>query len=265
MFPPLTLDALSIGYGHKVLSSNLRATLPKGQLTALIGRNGAGKSTLLRCVAALSAPLAGRVLWGADDAHRLSLGRRAKLLSVVLTERVEVQHLTVAETVAMGRTPYTSFLGRLSEDDTAIVERSMAQTGIRHLAHRPLTDLSDGERQRTMIAKALAQETPLILLDEPTSFLDYRAKIDILNLLHDLAHGEGKTILFSTHEIELSLRMADHLWLLREGTMGTGSPTDLSASGELQDYFSQDGLQLETQTWRLSPLPTISPNTSERL
>lgn len=257
---PLSLDKVSIGYGRKVLSENLQAALPASQLTALIGRNGAGKSTLLRCAAALSAPLAGTILWNGKVAHSLSLSERAKLLSVVLTERIDVEHLTVFDAVAMGRTPYTSLFGRLSEADKGIVERSMAQTGVTHLAHRSLTSLSDGERQRTMIAKALAQETPLILLDEPTSFLDYRAKMDILELLRRLAHEERKTILFSSHEIELSLAKADHLWLLRGGSLIAGVPAELYQAGELQHYFAQDGLQLNPTTWQLSPLHSISSN-----
>lgn len=250
----LTLSSLTFGYERQLLLHQVQATLPPQQLTALIGRNGTGKSTLLRLIATLEQPHSGSILWHNAPLHRLSLASRARLMSLVLTQRLDAIGLTVYETVAMGRIPYTSFWGNLRATDRAVIAKSMEQTHISHLATRLLASLSDGERQRTMIAKALAQETPLILLDEPTSFLDFRAKVDLLDLLHQLTQEEGKTILFSTHDIELALRKSNHLWLLHEQQLTSGTPTALLNNGVLPAFFAHDGLSLDASTLRLDRL-----------
>lgn len=247
----LSLSSLTFGYGRRCLAMDLTVSLPPHRLTALLGANGTGKSSLLRIAAGLMKPQKGSVYWGEEELSTLSLSQRAQQLSVVLTERTDTAHLTVYEAVAMGRTPYTSFFGTLAAADKAVVEKSMEQTAVTHLAHRPLSSLSDGERQRVMIAKALAQETPMILLDEPTSFLDFRGKIDLLQLLHRLTKEERKTILFSTHDIELALRTVDYLWLLHDQRLTAGTPEDLLNNNALSAFFANDGLRLDPQSLRL--------------
>jgi iron complex transport system ATP-binding protein len=196
-------DNLTIGYhlgrkGEKVVARGLSATLAGGQLTCLLGRNGSGKSTLLRTLAER---------WKGE-------------VAVVLTDRVDVKNMTVEEVVGLGRTPYTNFWGMLSAEDKAVVAQSMQQVGIGALARRDFSTLSDGERQKVMIAKALAQQTPLVLLDEPTAFLDYPSKREVMVLLSQLAHEQGKAVLLSTHDVELAEQYADQIWFFHQESMG---------------------------------------------
>ena len=189
-------------------------TIEAGRLTCLVGRNGVGKSTLLRTIAGLQPPLSGTVSIGGEDISRLSPSRRAKKVSIVLTRQPESGSLTVAEAVALGRMPYTNFWGTLTAEDRRIVEEAMRLTDITSLAHKRLARLSDGERQKAMIARAIAQQTPVILLDEPTAFLDHPSKESLFELLTRLAHEHGKTILLSTHDLELANRFADRMLTL---------------------------------------------------
>lgn len=179
----LTLHALTTGYRHTIISRNLNATLPQGTLTALLGTNGAGKSTLLRTLARFQPPLAGSISWQGTDTAQLSARQLARTMSVVLTFKPEAEALTTAEVVEMGRIPYTTMLSGTTEADRQAVEQAMQLTHTTPFAHRPISTLSDGERQRVFIAKALAQNTPVILLDEPTAFLDFPAKIATMRLL----------------------------------------------------------------------------------
>ena len=207
----LFIDGLAVGYGtgrHRhTVGSNLSAALPPASLTCLIGVNGAGKSTLLRTLSGLLPPLTGSVEIMGKRIESLSVRQMSTLLSIVLTARPDTGHLTAEETVAAGRMPYTPLSGRLSETDQKLVDEAMRLTGTAHLRRRALTSLSDGERQRVMVAKSLAQDTPLILLDEPTAFLDFPGKIGTLRLLQNLAHDRGKTILLSTHDLEPAFRL----------------------------------------------------------
>lgn len=213
-----TLDNLCTGYRsrHRThpVSTGLCGTLAPGALTCLLGTNGAGKSTLLRTMAGLAEPLAGRVCIDGVPIDSLPPEERARRVAVVLTGRPETDYLHVGELVALGRTPYTGFSGRLSEADRAVVRRALRLAAIEDMERRPVRTLSDGECQRAMVARALAQSTPAILLDEPTAFLDFPAKKGLFSLLARLAHTEGKAILVSTHDVELALRMADRVWLL---------------------------------------------------
>lgn len=179
----LTLHALTTGYRHTIISQHLNATLPQGTLTALLGTNGAGKSTLLRTMARFQPPLAGSISWQGTDTAQLSARQLARTMSVVLTFKPEAEALTAAEVVEMGRIPYTTMLSGTSEADRQAVEQAMQLTHTTPFARRPISTLSDGERQRVFIAKALAQNTPVILLDEPTAFLDFPAKIATMRLL----------------------------------------------------------------------------------
>ncbi len=217
----MVIDGLSVGYARHAVAERLSAHLSAGTLTALVGPNGMGKSTLLRTLAGVQKPLAGavRLVGGGTDCcvHRLSRSELSRWISVVLTDKVEVEHLTVEEVVAFGRMPYTGYFGRLSDDDRRLVAEALHATALTPLAHRNVDTLSDGERQKMMIAKALAQQTPVMLLDEPTAFLDYPSKVETLKLLGRLAHETGKIIVLSTHDLHLALRLADRLLTFGKG------------------------------------------------
>lgn len=204
-------ENITIGYGSRVIQRDLTFTLADGTMTALLGANGCGKSTLLRTLAGLQPVLSGTYSLSGEAGLT---AERSKLLALVLTERISVESATVTDVVAMGRYPYTSFLGTLTAADRRIVREAMEQVGVADLADTYYNDHSDGEKQRILIAKALAQQTPVILLDEPTAHLDLPSRIRTLNLLRDIAHNQGKTILISTHELDLALRSADNILLM---------------------------------------------------
>ena len=216
----ITLKNLVVGYpdGRHTRQLNHAANeeAHDGMLTCLIGANGAGKSTLLRTIAGFQLPLEGTVLLGGDDVRALSPRQRAERMAVVLTDRPDVMCTTVWEMVATGRAPFTGFWGRLSGKDRNIVTRSLRLVGIEWMADRTVASLSDGERQKVMIAKALAQQTPVVLLDEPTAFLDYPSRVEVMQLLLNIAHEEHKTVLLSTHDLDLALQTADRIWLFEK-------------------------------------------------
>ena len=207
----ITTNRLTVGYrGHRVVE-DISLSLPCGRLVCLLGPNGAGKSTLLRTLCGFQPPIAGTVTISGSDITTMSAAEVARLVSVVLTDRPLTPSLTAAEMVGMGRAPYTGFWGRLSDDDRLLVSEAMQTVGIAPLATRRMGRLSDGELQKVMIAKALAQHTPVIVLDEPTAFLDYPSKVAVMKTLARLAHDEGKTILMSTHDLELAAQLGDEL------------------------------------------------------
>lgn len=216
----ITLKNLVVGYpdGRHTRQLNHAANeeAHDGMLTCLIGANGAGKSTLLRTIAGFQLPLEGTVVLGGDDVRALSPRQRAERMAVVLTDRPDVMCTTVWEMVATGRAPFTGFWGRLSGKDRNIVTRSLRLVGIEWMADRTVASLSDGERQKVMIAKALAQQTPVVLLDEPTAFLDYPSRVEVMQLLLNIAHEEHKTVLLSTHDLDLALQTADRIWLFEK-------------------------------------------------
>lgn len=209
------LQHITIGYGHRVLLEDVSAAIGGGRLVALLGRNGTGKSTLLRAVAGLEAPLSGGIrlcgrLLSATPAHEL-----AQVVSFVTTEKVRIANLASRDVVGLGRAPYTDWLGRLRPEDRAVVDRALNLVGMGGFADKPMDRLSDGEAQRVMIARALAQDTPVILLDEPTAFLDMPNRYELCTLLRRLAHDEGKCIFFSTHELDIALTLCDAVALDR--------------------------------------------------
>ena len=207
----ITTNRLTVGYrGHRVVE-DISLSLPCGRLVCLLGPNGAGKSTLLRTLCGFQPPIAGTVTISGSDITTISAAEVARLVSVVLTDRPLTPSLTAAEMVGMGRAPYTGFWGRLSDDDRRLVSEAMQTVGIAPLATRRMGQLSDGELQKVMITKALAQHTPVIVLDEPTAFLDYPSKVAVMKTLARLAHDEGKTILMSTHDLELAAQLGDEL------------------------------------------------------
>lgn len=244
----LQLHSLTTGYAHHVVSRGLTAHLPAASLTALVGKNGAGKSTLLQTLMQRLRPLSGAVIVQGEELSQLTPKRLAQTVSVVLTQRVASAYITVRELVALGRTPYTSFSGKLTPADHAIVEQALTSLSLQPLAHRAIHTLSDGEAQRAMIAKALVQQTPIILLDEPTAYLDYPSKVAMFMQLRRLAHLEGKTILLSTHDLELALRLCDRIWMLSsESGLLEGTPADFAENKLLDKHFSSDLLQFSTQ------------------
>lgn len=246
----LRLQQLTTGYGKTVVSSQLSCTLPTASLTVLMGTNGAGKSTLLRTLAGFIRPISGRVCCGENNITHLTPRELAKTLSVVLTFRPTADALTVQQVVEMGRMPYAQFFAKSTPADAQAIERAMQLTQTQDLAHRFVNTLSDGERQRVFIAKALAQNTPIILLDEPTAFLDFPAKVHTMKLLSELAHAEGKSILLSTHDVELALRFADTLWLLSADGIVSGTPKQLSHEGAIAHFFARDGLCYNAEQMR---------------
>lgn len=236
----IELRHLTVGYGEKAVLSDINQSLEAGRLVCLLGSNGVGKSTLLRTLAGFQPPLAGKVLLEGKDLASLTLSERSKAVSVVLTERVEVPYMKVADLVGMGRSPYTGFFGTLTKEDNTIVSEAIEMVGIADLAARTIDTLSDGERQKAMLAKALAQQTPVILLDEPTAFLDFHAKISTLRLMLHLAHETGKAILMSTHDVEMALRLSDILWIVQQGQISTGTTASLDESGILRQFLGDE-------------------------
>ncbi len=210
----ITLQNLSIGYKERILLEDVSTTFPKATLTSLIGRNGTGKSTLLRAIANLNPHYSGTIMLDGSDIRTLSQGAIARKLAFVSTQRTRIPSMRCVDAVAMGRAPYTNWIGRMQEEDEEIVMRSLSEVGMEAFAQRTLDTMSDGECQRVMIARALAQDTPTILLDEPTSFLDMPSRYDLVGLLNRLAHEQGKCILFSTHELDIATQMCDAVALV---------------------------------------------------
>lgn len=251
----ILLRELSIGYGKKVVARGINARLHQGMLTSLLGHNGWGKSTLLRTLSAFQPPLEGEILIRDIPLPSLSASERSRLIGVVLTDRLEVGNLRVFDLVALGRSPYTGFFGQQDEEDRQRVEEALEQVGILALKDRRVHTLSDGERQKAMIAKALAQHTPLILLDEPTAFLDFPSKVETMRLLRRLAHEMGKAILLSTHDVEAALQLSDRLWLLSPQGIQEGTPAELTRKGLLPHFFETPGtcFDAEGMTFRIEP------------
>lgn len=243
----IQLTNLTVGYPKNTIASNLNATLTPGKLTCLVGRNGVGKSTLLRTLAGFQPQLAGSITIHNEELSSLTRKQLARKVSVVLTARPQMQNMSAREIIALGRSPYTDMWGTLREEDRRIVEDSIAKVGVENLADRDLDTLSDGECQKVMIAKALAQQTPVILLDEPTAFLDYPSKVDTMRLMKTIARGNGsssavdqqRATLLSTHDMEMALRLADELWVMtRDHHLVCGTPQ------QLETLLTDEGLKM---------------------
>lgn len=242
---PIVLDNLSIGYGKKTVASNLSLSIRQGELTCLLGANGAGKSTLLRTLCGFQPKLDGCITIMGRQIEDMDNKELSHLVSVVLTDKPDTLNLSVRQLVALGRAPYTGFWGKCNDSDMAIVDEALSMVGINTLSERMIGTLSDGERQKTMIAKALAQQTPIIFLDEPTAFLDYPSKVDTLMLLKRICKKTEKTVFLSTHDVELALQIADRIWLMGDKGIATGTPKQLADSGQLQDFFDSDSLMFD--------------------
>lgn len=245
----LQVKKVAIGYGSKQVADALSADIPSGELICLLGSNGTGKSTLIRSICGFQPILSGSILVNGLEVGKLRETELSKQIAVVLTDRVVVPNATVAELVSYGRSPYTGMLGRLNAADKMIVQNAIKECGIAHKQNSALSSLSDGERQKAFIAKALAQDTPLIILDEPTAFLDLSARVEIMQLLRNIANTSGKSILMSTHDLDLALQLSDRLWLLQQGgPLLAGSPEDLLLQNAFQSMFQHKGIEFDNRT-----------------
>ena len=229
---------LSIGYNGKPLMTDINVSLNAGDIVALAGPNGAGKTTLFKTLTASIKPVSGEVSLMGRNLSDYSATERASLFSLVLTDKPDDMFLKVLDIVAAGRYPYMGLLARLKDKDREIVMQSLDTVGITALAERNFISLSDGEKQKVMIAKALAQDTPIIFMDEPAAFLDYPSKIELIHLMKRLSREQGKTILFSSHDLELLLRYSDQMWLVApKKSLKVGSPKELVDNGIIDKYF----------------------------
>lgn len=242
----LSSTALSVGHGGKVLLSDMSLELHRGELTVLFGRNGAGKSTLLSVLTRSSRPMSGEVRLGDLPINDYSAAEWSRLMAIVTTDRVMVGALTVCEVVSLGRQPYTGVLGRLSDDDRDIVMASLSAVGMADYSDRYFATLSDGERQKAMIARALAQHTPIIVLDEPTAFLDVASKIEIMQLLRDIARQRDIAVLMSSHDAGQALPVADTLWIITtDGTLISGTASEVIAAGVMDRVFPNPNIRFD--------------------
>lgn len=247
----LKISDLLIGYklGRnqvKTIAGPLQLSLGQGQLICLLGPNGCGKSTLIRTIAGLQPALKGSIILQHENLLQMKAPELATKLSLVLTDKVRSGNLDVYALVALGRYPYSGWLGILNDLDKAIIAKAMEATGITAFAARKMDSLSDGEAQKVMLARAIAQDTPFIILDEPTAHLDLPSRIQLMRLLHQLCRETNKTILISTHELDLALQVADQLWLMTsDGKLQAGMPEELILNGSFQQAFERDGISFD--------------------
>ena len=261
----IILKELSIGYhaknGTRIVAEGINAAIRQGELTCLLGANGVGKSTLLRTLSAFQPKLGGEIIIRSQESgdrsqeiDALTDKELSRMIGVVLTEKPDIRNMTVRELVALGRSPYTGFWGTLHDDDWQVVDEAIDAVRIDGLRERMVHTLSDGERQKVMIAKALAQQTPVIFLDEPQAFLDFPSKVEVMQLLRRLAIEAQKTIFLSTHDFELALQVADKLWLMeigdrsQESGVSIGTPRELAQNGALARYVERPGITFDAET-----------------
>ncbi len=248
----LKTENLSIGYSSKkvqtIVTSNINIELHQGELIGLVGANGIGKSTLLKTLTKVQNPLKGQIIINNKSLMHFHSNELAKALSLVLTEQVASKNLSVFELVALGRQPYTNWVGNLSSDDILIIDKAISQTNIEDIKHKKCFELSDGQLQKVMIARALAQDTDLIILDEPTTHLDMYHKAFILKLLQKLAKETNKTILFSSHEIDLAIQLCDKIILMTKDKTVIDSPGNLIANSSFNSLFPKDLIIFDKKT-----------------
>jgi len=252
--PLLIANALEIGYAdarppRQVIAAGLNLNLAQGEYVCLVGPNGVGKSTLLRTITGLQPALGGEISLNGKRLEKYTRKELASQISVVLTSPITVGAMTVKELVAMGRFPFTGLFDRMSDNDWKIVQHALDIVGLSGFEERGVHKLSDGERQRAMIARALAQEPRLLVLDEPTAFLDLPGRISIMHLLRDLSREHQQAVLTSTHDLDLAMRSADRIWLMdRGGNVMQGSPEDLVLGGHFEHTFGQANLRYNMLT-----------------
>ncbi|MBO5350996.1 MAG: ABC transporter ATP-binding protein [Alistipes sp.] len=233
----IRLENLTLGYADRTLLKQVSTSFEVGRLTALIGRNGSGKSTLLRALAGLNTEYKGQIMLGEEEIRQLDAHTLSTRLALVTTERVRIANLRCRDVVALGRAPYTNWIGRMQEEDRQLVEHALEVVGMSAFSDRTMDRMSDGECQRVMIARALAQQTPIILLDEPTSFLDLPNRYELCRLLSQLAHEEQKCILFSTHELDIARTMCDSIALVDNPHLHHLPTEEMVQSGLIERTF----------------------------
>lgn len=243
-------ENITIGYGKYVVQTNLNLSAQEGDLICLTGTNGAGKSTLLRSLVALQPLLSGDVKINNKSITQLNNHQRAKLFALVLTDKVDIENLSIFELVAMGRFPYTNWAGMITSQDKEIIDKAINDVNLSHKKDCKINEISDGEKQRAIIAKALAQDTPLILLDEPTAHLDLPNRIEVMMLLRRLSVTTKKTFILSTHELDLAIQMADKIWLMSKNGVEIGIPEDLMLSGVFQKAFGSNSFSFDAKDGR---------------
>ena len=235
------IDQLSIGYRHSgkvsTVADSINLNLNDGELVCLMGPNGIGKSTLLRTLTGLQPPLGGQIFINGIDIQTSSAQERARQVAIVLTERPSVGFMTVRELVSLGRYPYTNWRSYQSPDDEGVITTALEQVGLMDRQHQPVAELSDGYVQKALIARALTQDTSLVVLDEPTVHLDIKNKTEVIRLLEELVKVANKTILLSTHDLDLALKHANKLWLFDENEIKIGLPEDLVLNGSVATTF----------------------------
>ena len=241
----LSAEHLSKSYTLKKLLTDVTIYIGEHDRIGVVGVNGTGKSTLLRAIAGLNRRYAGRILLDGHNAADMRVAERARTLAFVTTERTRIANLKCEDVVAIGRAPYTNWIGRMQKADTEIVMRSLASVGMEDYAERTMDRMSDGECQRIMIARALAQSTPIILLDEPTSFLDMPNRYELCSLLARLAHNEGKCILFSTHELDIALSLSDRIALIDTPGLHCMPTEEMRRSGYIERLFSNQAMRFD--------------------
>ena len=245
----VVIKDLSIGYKNNIVASEINASIKQGELTCLLGSNGVGKSTLLKTLCGFLGKISGEITIMGKELDSYTPKELSSTLGIVLTDKCDVRNMSVREIIGMGRSPYTNFWGALSKEDYRIVDEAIEMIGIQNLKDRMVHTLSDGERQKTMIAKSLAQQTPVIMLDEPTAFLDFPSKVEIMQLLHKLTREAGKTIFLSTHDMELALQIADKIWIMdKKCGFAIGTPEDLAINGDLSAFFTRKGIAFDHTT-----------------
>lgn len=263
----LKIRDLTIGYRSrnrttKRVAHNLNLALDAGEFVCLLGPNGAGKSTLMRTIAGMQPALTGEVWLDGVALRTLTPNQRATKLSVVLTDRTTAGLSTGYAMISLGRFPHTGWFGRLTPEDHGAIRKAIRLAGAESFSHRFVSELSDGERQRVMMARALAQEPRLMILDEITAFLDLPRRIEVMNLLRDLARGPERGILISTHDLELALRTADRLWLMRaDGVISVGAPEDLALDGSLAAAFADEGIAFDPMRGAFRPSQEVAGGT----
>lgn len=252
----ISISDLYVGYRkgrqHISLLEGINLNIHKGELTAILGRNGTGKSTLLRTICGLQEPISGNIFIQGMPISDLSLTEKARRVSFVSTEPVHVSHMRIIDLVALGRSPYTGFMGKLTVNDQKIVSDAILATGLSEKQDGFIDELSDGERQRAMIARALSQDTDIIYLDEPTAFLDVINRYDIFRLLHTLTRQKEKAVVFSTHDLQIALSESDRILLLENKRLVQGAPEDLLLSDEIKILFDKEHLEFNRENGSLS-------------
>jgi iron complex transport system ATP-binding protein len=242
----LAFDSLKIGYvsrgKEKLLLPPLNAGAFKGELIAVIGKNGIGKSTLLRTLTGLQPSLGGEILYCGKNIFEYTRMELAQIVGYISTEIVKVSNMSVYDLVALGRFPHTNWIGKIGMKNHKVIMDSLEMTSMLPLCNRLISELSDGERQRAMIARILAQDTGIMIMDEPTAFLDVRSKYEILHLMHHLSQKSGKTVIFSTHDLQMAIRQSDKIWLIMDDKLLEGSPEDLIIQGSFNDLFDSSSV-----------------------